>query len=113
MTRVVFSKRRGSFKSVSVTGHAGYAEEGEDIVCAAITSAMQLTHVLLDDVLFVDFDTEVDPEATFIRITLSDSLGAEEAQEAQHALRALRLHYGELEKEYAQFIQVTEVQHDA
>ncbi|MCB6365062.1 ribosomal-processing cysteine protease Prp [Intestinibacillus massiliensis] len=113
MTKVVFTKQRGAFRSVSVTGHAGYADEGEDIVCAAITSAMQLTHVLLDDVLLLDIDTEVDQEATFIRIVLPDGLTADEAREAQHALRALRVHYGELEKEYAQFIHVTEVQHDA
>ncbi|MGE4548610.1 MAG: ribosomal-processing cysteine protease Prp [Intestinibacillus sp.] len=113
MTRVVFTKQRGGFKSVGITGHAGYAEEGEDIVCAAITSAMQLLHILLDDVLLIDIDTEVDQEATFIRVTLPDNMTAEEDREAQHALRALRVHYGELEKEYAQFIHVTEVQHDA
>ena len=78
MTKVVFTKQRGAFRSVSVTGHA-----------------------------------EVDQEATFIRIVLPDGLTADEAREAQHALRALRVHYGELEKEYAQFIHVTEVQHDA
>lgn len=113
MTRIVFKKQRGKFKSVSATGHAGYAEEGEDIVCAAITSAIQLLHVLLDDVLLLDIDTVVDQEATFISITLPDALSDEESREAQHAMRALRVHYAEMEKDYAQFIKVMEVQYDA
>ncbi|NCB28329.1 MAG: ribosomal-processing cysteine protease Prp [Clostridia bacterium] len=113
MTQVVFKKQRGKFKSVSASGHAGFAEEGEDIVCAAITSGMQLVHVLLDDVLLLDIDTKVDQESTFIQISLPDGMTVDEDREAQHALRALRVHYGELEKEYSQFIKVTEVQYDA
>lgn len=113
MTQIVFKKQRGKFKAVTATGHAGFAEEGEDIVCSAITSAIQFLHVLLDDVLLVDIDTAVDQQATFIGITLPDSLTEDENREAQHALRALRLHFSEMEKEYAQFIKVMEVQYDA
>lgn len=113
MTKVIFKKQRGIFKSVEATGHAGFAEEGEDIVCAAITSAIQLLHILLDDVMLLDVETRVDQEKTYIAITLPDGLTESESRAAQNALRALRKHYGEMEKDYTQFIKVMEVQYDA
>lgn len=113
MTQVEFTKRRDIFQSVSVTGHAGFAEEGEDIVCAAITSAIQFLHILLNDVLHLRLDTTVDPDATVIRIVLPETMAADKRQEVQNSLHALHVHFSELEKEYARFIHVTEVQHDA
>ena len=42
MTKVTFSSQGAKLLSVDILGHAGYAEEGEDIVCAAISSAVML-----------------------------------------------------------------------
>ena len=50
MTKVTFSLQEDKILAVDILGHAGYAEEGEDIVCAAISSAVMLTHALLYDV---------------------------------------------------------------
>lgn len=113
MTKVVFKKLRGNFKNVTVQGHADYADEGEDIVCSAITSAMQMIHILLDDILLIDLDTVVEQEKAYISFTLPSEMTMDETREAQHALRALRMHFGEMEKDYAEFINVTEVQYDA
>ena len=44
MTKVTFSLQEDKILAVDILGHAGYAEEGEDIVCAAISSAVMLTH---------------------------------------------------------------------
>ena len=38
MIRVVFGKSNGHFRNVSITGHAQYADPGEDLVCAAVSS---------------------------------------------------------------------------
>lgn len=106
MTRIIFHRDgEGQIACVDLQGHAGFADAGEDIVCAAITSAVQLTHVLLEDVWKLAFDTEADQEGTHIR--LSFPLSARER--AQSALEALRIHYSELQENYADFIQVMEV----
>ena len=47
---------------MDILGHAGYAEEGEDIVCAAISSAVMLTHALLYDVQHIPVDTLIEDE---------------------------------------------------
>ena len=38
MTKVTFSLQEDKILAVDILGHAGYAEEGEDIVCAAMYS---------------------------------------------------------------------------
>ncbi|MDE5564895.1 MAG: ribosomal-processing cysteine protease Prp [Oscillospiraceae bacterium] len=49
MIHAVFERKNGRLCGVQVNGHAGYAEEGQDIVCAAVSSAVQLTANLITD----------------------------------------------------------------
>ena len=41
MTQVVVKRAKGHIVSVECRGHSGYAPEGEDIVCAALSSVVQ------------------------------------------------------------------------
>ena len=110
MTKVTFSSQGGKLLSVDILGHAGYAEEGEDIVCAAISSAVMLTHALLFDVQKLPVDTLIEDEGAHIRITLPQGAGLARGQDA---LNALRLHLTELEQTYPEFLSVMEVHADA
>lgn len=110
MTKVTFSSRGDMLLSVDLLGHAGYAEEGEDIVCAAISSAVMLTHALLFDVQKLPVDTLIEDEGAHIRITLPQGAGMARGQDA---LNALRLHLTELEQTYPEFLSVMEVHADA
>ena len=110
MTRVTFSLSHDrKITSVDLLGHAGYADEGEDIVCAAITSAVQLTHALLYDVQRVAVDTLIEDEGAHIRMTLP----VQELDAGQDGMKALRIFYTELAAQYPEFINVMEVQNDA
>ncbi|MBR5587025.1 MAG: ribosomal-processing cysteine protease Prp [Clostridia bacterium] len=42
MTTVKFALDGDDIVGFSVSGHAGYAEEGEDIVCAAVSASVQM-----------------------------------------------------------------------
>ncbi len=42
MIKAVFYKKNGLFVGFDVSGHAGYAESGSDIVCSAVSSAVML-----------------------------------------------------------------------
>lgn len=110
MTKVTFYCTQDSlYTAVDLVGHAGYAEEGEDIVCAAISSSVQLIHVLLFDVQKIAVDTLIEDEGAHIRLTLPHDRLAE----GQDAFRAFHLHLSELEENYSEFIHVTEVYNDA
>ncbi len=43
MIKAEFRFKKGVPVSFRVSGHSGYAEKGNDIVCAAVSSAVQLT----------------------------------------------------------------------
>lgn len=110
MTRVTFDRlHSGCFTAVDLQGHAGYAEEGEDIVCAAVSSSVQLIHALLYNVQHIEVDTLIEEEGAHIRLTLP----THQLEEGQDALRAFHLHLSELAQDYPEFIQVTEVYKDA
>lgn len=107
MTKVEFTRSSdGLICSLDIRGHAGFAEEGEDIVCSAITSAVQLAHILLEDIRGLVIDTVLDPERTIIHLDFSDDV----QKAAQDVMEALQMHYKEMQEEYAEFITVTEVQ---
>ena len=80
MTKVTFSLQEDKILAVDILGHADYAEEGEDIVCAAISSAVMLTHALLYDVQHIPVDTLIEDDGAHIRITLPEN-GMERGQE--------------------------------
>ena len=42
MVKAVFYKRNNALSGFKITGHAGHGYEGNDIVCAAITSSTEL-----------------------------------------------------------------------
>ncbi len=109
MTKVTFYRAQDGYTAVDLIGHAGYAEEGEDIVCAAISSSVQLIHVLLFDVQKIAVDTLIEDEGAHIRLTLPQ----DQVTEGQNAFRAFHLHLSELEENYSEFIHVTEVYNDA
>ena len=109
MTKVTFSLQGDKILSVDILGHAGYAEEGEDIVCAAISSAVMLTHALLYDVQHIPVDTLIEDDGAHIRFTLPKG----DVERGQDALCALKLHFSELEQNYSDFLNVMEVHTDA
>ncbi len=103
MIKVNFlSEGSGRLEAVDVLGHSGYAEEGSDIVCAAVSSAVMLTHALLYDVKKIPVETVVEDEGAHIRIVLPEK----EIANGEEALLALKMHLRELEEDYPEFIKV-------
>ena len=49
MIYAVFKSENGRLCFCSVKGHAGFADAGQDIVCAAVSSAVQLTANILGE----------------------------------------------------------------
>ena len=95
MIFAVFSHKGNRITEVSVSGHAGYAPKGEDIVCASVTSALQTVVNGITEVLKIPADVQV--EENKITCTLPDS-----SQEgaAQALLQALYLQLSLLKEDY-------------
>ncbi len=82
MTRITFFKRNGRFYGFKETGHAGFAEEGEDIVCAAL-SAMTMLIVNTVEVSYgTDVEYTIDEDTTDVTVKIPSVLDVTPENEA-------------------------------
>ena len=95
--------------SFTVEGHTGLAEAGEDILCAAVTSAVRLTECAVNDVLGLEAAVKVREKDASITLKLPSSLGQTNESTCQALLTALMVHFVQLAEEYPDHISVLEV----
>ena len=109
MTTVAFHLEGSRIVGFEVKGHSGYADEGSDIVCAAVTSAVRLCECAINDVLGLEASVKVRQKDASISLKLPGSLGQTNESTCQALLTALMVHFAELHEEYPENISVLEV----
>ena len=107
MTRCEFFTEGERITGFSVSGHSGYAEAGQDIVCASITAAVTLTEAIINDVC--GGKAKVRIKEADARITLILPASCEEEESVQSALAGLMLYLISLRDDYSDYIEVLEV----
>lgn len=95
-----FFKSEGRLTGFAVSGHAGYDDYGHDIVCASVTSAVQMAANGITEVL--KLGAQVDVGENEIKMTLDRA----DAKKGQAFLQALLLHLNLLSEDYEGTIQV-------
>ena len=109
MTTVTFHSEGSRLVGFDIQGHSGYAPEGEDIVCAAVTSAVRLTECAINDVLGLEASVKVRENDASISLKLPAKLGQTAESTCQTLLAALMVHFVQLNEEYPEYITVLEV----
>ena len=109
MTTVTFYSQGSRVTGFEVKGHSGYAPEGEDIVCAAVTSAVRLVECAVNDVLGLEASVKVKEKDASISLKLPNGLGQTNESTCQTLLVALMVHFVQLAEEYPDNITVLEV----
>ncbi len=109
MTTATFHTEGRRITGFTVQGHSGYAPEGEDIVCAAVTSAVRLVECAVNDVLGLEASVKVRQKDASITLKLPAHLGQTSESTCQTLLAALMVHFVQLAEEYPDFITVMEV----
>mgnify|MGYP002795661966 CR=1 FL=1 len=109
MTTVTFHMEGERIVGFTVQGHSGYADEGSDIICAAVTSAVRLTECAVNDVLGLEAAVKVKQKDASISLKLPSALGQTNESTCQTLLAALMVHFVQLAEEYPDHITVLEV----
>lgn len=109
MTTVAFTLEGSRIVSLTSEGHSGYAEEGEDIVCASISSVIGLTVCAVNTVLGLAASVKIDPEHARISLHLPGGLSEEDEHTCQTLMTSLMVYLSELHDEYPDYITVMEV----
>jgi len=108
MTTVTFRMEGNRIVGFEVKGHSGYAEEGSDIVCAAVTSAVRVVEATMNDVLALAAAVKVREEDASISIRLPGGLSAAAESTCQALMTGLMLFFTELHDEYPENIEILE-----
>ena len=95
--------------SFLVEGHSGLAQSGEDILCAAVTSAVRLVECAVNDVLGLEASVKARSDRASISLKLPGGLGQTNESTCQTLLASLMLYLTELHEEYPDNIIVMEV----
>ena len=108
MTTVTFHTEGSAITGFDAKGHSGFAQEGEDIVCAAVTSAVRLVECTVNDVMGLCAAVKVREKDAFISLRLPGGLSAQADSTCQALLTGLMVYLTELHDEYPDYIEVLE-----
>ena len=108
MTSVIFHTVEDRIIGFDAQGHSGYGEEGEDIVCAAVTSAVRLVEATVNDVMGLCASVKVDQEMAAISFRLPGGLAPTAESTCQNLLTGLMVYLAQLHDEYPEHIEVME-----
>ena len=107
MTRCEFFTEDDRITGFSVSGHSGYAENGQDIVCAAISAVVTMAEATINDVCGAKAKVRVRDDQA--RITLTLPVSCDEEDTVQAVLAGMMVTLCNLRDDYPHYIEVMEV----
>lgn len=105
MIAAEFFKLKSSFVGFKISGHAEYSDNGCDIVCAAVSSAVQLSANTLTDFLFVDANVKASDNTIYLMIKNSDYEFIGDA-----VIRSLMMHLQLISEQFVNTILITDTE---
>ena len=111
MTKVVFYRAGGTFWGFEETGHTGYGDAGEDILCSALSAMTMLIVNTVEIAYASNIDYGVNEGATKIKVSSKAALPEfEDDERKRYAVSGLFMAYyyqlNDLTLEYGDFLEV-------
>lgn len=104
MTDITITRKNNSVVEVNASGHTGYGEQGEDIVCAGVSTLLQSALLGLLQVVKINVKFTVDEQTGSLRFTLPDVLSREERHDADVVLNTMLCGLQDFYTEYSDYI---------
>ena len=101
-TVTIYQNKNGTYKGFELSGHAGYAKSGADIVCAAIS--MLTTNTINSIETFTDdfFSYEENEETGYMKLMLDENT----SDKSQLLISYMILGLSQLEKSYRKYVRL-------
>ena len=93
MVKTVFKVHEGNYTGFQISGHAGYAEHGMDVCCAAVSSAVQTVTNAITEIFVAKANVQVDENRISVELT-------EKNNDASRLIAALHLQMELLKEEF-------------
>ncbi len=106
MTSVKVVKQNGSIAEVTCDGHTGYGVEGEDIVCAALSSIVQTAMLGVLSIAGVNMQFERRDEDGYLRFIIPKDISKEQRAICDNILDTMLLGVADLNQGFSDFIEL-------
>ncbi|MBO4384746.1 MAG: ribosomal-processing cysteine protease Prp [Clostridia bacterium] len=104
MTRITVRYSEGRPIGFTAKGHSGYADKGEDIVCAAVSALTQTAYLGVTELAHAAVDAEQkDGE---LRLMLRPEITGEEREKAELILETMLLGLRSIEEKYSDYLKI-------
>lgn len=106
MTKIEFFRKNGDIVRYKASGHSGYAEVGNDIICSSISTALQLPLMSLTEVLKTKAKFKIN-DYGFLEVDLKE-INKADYEKIYVLLETVVLFLKELSKQYPKNIKLVE-----
>ena len=115
MTKITFFKRNGIYYGFQETGHSGYADAGQDIVCSALSAMTMLIINTIEVSYASSVDYTIDEATTDIKVIAHGALPEYEEDEKKRfavsgLIQAYYYQLNDMLEEYYDFLDIEVVE---
>ena len=111
MINVIVIKEKQTIITIEATGHSGYAEAGQDIVCSAVSTLMETLANGLTEIIKASVEVKVDETIPHLSVKLKET-DKEKCKLAQVLMSSTLLGLKGVANGYRKFIKIKEKQND-
>lgn len=104
ISAVFYRASGGAYTGFKISGHAGLADEGFDVACASVSSAVMLTANTITGMYGLEADISVKENKIILMLANDD-----DEKNGDRLLQGLKLHLEQIGKEFERAIKVTAV----
>ena len=104
MTKVTFFKRNGVYYGFRETGHTGYGESGDDILCSALSAMTMLIINTIEISYASDVEYTIDEDTGSLRFTVPQNITQAERHDADVVLNTMLCGLMDLYEQYSDYI---------
>ena len=108
MTEICVYRKGKNIVKYTLSGHTGYAQQGEDIVCAAVSAVAMTTLNGLTDVAEIPVGYEMAEGS--LECILPEALTNAQRHDADVLLHTMLLSLKNLEEQYGEYITIMELE---
>lgn len=106
MTVVKVERNFGHIVAIEASGHTGFGMEGEDIVCAALSSIIQTAVLGLMSVAGLKIELERNDEDGYLKAQLPENISETDRHNADIILETMLLGIADIYESYSDFIKL-------
>ena len=106
---LILKDNQKNIKFIEATGHSGYAEVGQDIVCSAVSTLMETLANGLTEIVKAQAKVVVDEEVPHLSVTLTET-DMEKCKYSQVLMKSTLQSLKQVANEFTKYIKIKEMQ---